>query len=148
MTPLDLTKTPPRKAACADGGMIYLGRTIDKVRASLPGGNPGPFIVGSDEVPTTMSLYLFRVLKTDEEEFRDVVGRAASEDDVVAWVRSKATPEKIARWNAWIDGFRIKDLPPENVDFFLRSNATARGLPSDTLVIDALDYEDSADRAQ
>jgi hypothetical protein len=127
--------------------MIYLGRTIDKVRASLPGGNLGSFIVGSDEVPTTMSLYLLRVLKTTEEEFREVVTHAESEDDVVAWVRAKAAPEKIARWNAWIGGYRVADLPPENVDFFFRSNATARGLSTETRVIDALDYEDSATTA-
>lgn len=144
MTPLDLTKAPPRKAVCDDGGMIYLGRTIDKVRATLPGGNPGEFIIGSPEVTSTMSLYLFHVLKTTEDEFRDVVRNAASEDEVVTWVHGKASPEKRARWNAWISGFRIADLAEENKPFFDRTNPSTNALPRDTVLIEALDYEDTA----
>ncbi len=90
-----------------------------------------------------MSLYLFHVLKTTEGEFRNVVRDAAAEDDVIAWVRARATPEKIARWNAWIGAYRIQDLPEENKPFFERSNPSTRDLARDTLVIDALDYEDS-----
>jgi hypothetical protein len=146
VSPLDLAKSPPRTAACDDGGMIYLGRTIDKVRATLPGGNPGPFLVGSDQVTSTMSLYLFHVLKTTEEEFRSVVRDAATEDDVIAWVHGKAPPEKRARWNAWISSFRIRDLPEENKPFFDRSNPSTQTLSRDTLVIEALDYEDASSR--
>ncbi len=91
-----------------------------------------------------MSTHLLHVLKTTEEEFREVVRSAASEDDVFAWVRSRATPEKIARWNAWIDGFRLKDLPAENVAFFDLSNPATRDLSRDARVIDALDLEDEA----
>lgn len=142
MSPLDLTKEPPRTAVCDDGGIVYLGRTIDKVRATLPGGNAGAFIVGTPEASSTLSLYLFRVLKTTESEFREVVRNAASEADVVAWVRARMSPEKVERWNAWIGTFRIQDLPEENKPFFDRSNPSTRTLPRDTLVIDALDYED------
>lgn len=143
MTPLDLTKTPPRKAVCDDGGMIYLGRTIDKVRATLPGGNPGEFIVGSPEATSTLSLYLLRVLKSTEDEFREVVRNAATEADVVAWVDARTTPEKRARWNEWIAGFRIRDLPEENKPFFDRSNPSTKALSREMLVVDALDYEDA-----
>lgn len=91
-----------------------------------------------------MSLYLYRVLKTNENEFRDVVRDAVTEDDVVAWVHARATPEKIARWNAWIGSFRIADLPEENKPFFDSTNPATRGLSRETLVIDALDHEDEA----
>lgn len=142
MSPLDLTKIKPRKATCDDHGIVYLGRTIDKVRASLPNGDIGVYLIGSNAVSTTMSRYLFHVLKTTEEEFCEVVRRAESEDEVVDWVHRRAAPEKIERWNSWINGFRLMDLPADIEAFFFKSNPSTVDLPRVTRVIDALDYED------
>jgi hypothetical protein len=41
MTPLNLTVHPPRVPRAELDGLIFLPRTIDKVRATLPGGDIG-----------------------------------------------------------------------------------------------------------
>ncbi|MBV8689631.1 MAG: DUF5069 domain-containing protein, partial [Candidatus Eremiobacteraeota bacterium] len=43
MEPLDLSKAPPRSPKLQLDGLVMLPRTIDKLRASLPGGNLGPY---------------------------------------------------------------------------------------------------------
>lgn len=45
MKPLDLTKTSPRSPREQLVGLVFIPRTIDKMRALLPGGNPGKYHV-------------------------------------------------------------------------------------------------------
>ena len=44
MTPLDLTNRQPRGPRELLGGFPMLARTIDRARASLPGGTLGPYV--------------------------------------------------------------------------------------------------------
>jgi hypothetical protein len=71
--------------------IVFLARTIDKVRAQLPGGVLGSSLVTSEEFQT-MSAALFRRLGIDEAEFRKLVGEAGDEREVVDWVLSHTTP--------------------------------------------------------
>jgi hypothetical protein len=43
MKPLDLSTRPPRSGLEKLGGFYLLARTIDKIRAHLPGRNPGEY---------------------------------------------------------------------------------------------------------
>ncbi len=45
MDALDLTTHPPRSPNLRLGGLLMLARTIDKLRASLPGGNLGVYYI-------------------------------------------------------------------------------------------------------
>jgi Domain of unknown function (DUF5069) len=47
MEPLDLSTRPPRSGLEKLGGFYLLARTIDKIRAHLPGGNPGEYPVSA-----------------------------------------------------------------------------------------------------
>ncbi len=66
---------------------MLMPRTIDKLRAFLPGGNPGGYWIDGPIVG--ISGYLLHRLGIDERELRDAVAAAASEDEVAAWLRER-----------------------------------------------------------
>ncbi|MDQ6780881.1 MAG: DUF5069 domain-containing protein [Candidatus Eremiobacteraeota bacterium] len=80
MQPLDLTKQPPRSPRVQVGGLVMIARTIDKLRASLPGGNPGSY-----KMPGFSAEILER-LGVSEDALRGVIAKAESEDAVLAWL--------------------------------------------------------------
>ena len=54
-----------------------MARTVDKLRAQLPGGNIGPYKIAG------MSLRLLRALEVTEDDLRAAVAQAATDQDVV-----------------------------------------------------------------
>lgn len=97
MDPLDLTQSPPRSPYAELGGLYMLARTIDKIRATLPGGNLGSYqIVG-------FSQRLFERLGIAEDDLRAVVALAAGDDEVAAWVRKHSDPSAYANINAALE---------------------------------------------
>jgi hypothetical protein len=94
MTPLDLTTSRPRKARDAVAGIVFLPRSIDKARATLPGGRLGDYTIpGFTET-------MLKNCGITVDDFVAAVRDAATDDDVAAWVRSHATPGGV---DAWID---------------------------------------------
>ena len=144
MRPLDLTTQRPRRATdTSAGGIVFLARTIDKVRAQLPGSVLGSSLVTSEEFQT-MSAALFRRLGIDEAEFRKLVGEAGDEREVVDWVLSRTTPETIAKWNERIGGLCIEHLDHETKRHLKSLSPTVVSLPENTPILEALDREDDA----
>ena len=134
MEPLDLTKSAPRSPWDQLAGAYMLPRTIDKLRALLPGGN-----VGAYRIPG-FSEGLLRVIGCTEDELRDVVARANGDDDVAAWVSPRLDREKLARYNERVSTRRLADLDdPE--DFFTRY-PIARNMPKDRTLFDMLLEDD------
>ena len=112
-----------------------LARTIDKLRASLPGGNMGVYrIPGFSEA-------LLRAIGAEEEELRGVVARAANDDEVAAWVTSRADPARLERYNDRSSKRTIADVE-DKPDFFRRYPGTEK-LALDTPLFDALDKDDA-----
>jgi hypothetical protein len=96
MQPLDLTTAPPRAPRESLAGVVFLPRTIDKVRATLPGGELGAYnIPGFSEM-------LLEALGIDAVAFTAVVADAAGDDDVARFVETSTSPERVAAWNAMI----------------------------------------------
>jgi Domain of unknown function (DUF5069) len=87
MEPLDLSVRPPRSCYEELDGLMLLPRTIDKMRALLPGGNPGVYLINA-HIPG-VSGYLLGRLGVTEDEFRDAVIAAEDDDGVAAWLRSR-----------------------------------------------------------
>jgi hypothetical protein len=141
MEPLDLSCSPPRKAVSDEYGICFLARTIDKIRATLPGGNIGPYRIAADEV-TTLSAHLFEHLGVTEDAFRAVVANAQSEDEVVAWVRQHLTDHSIDSWNRWVRSLTIANISDRGRQSLVRTNPSAAMLPASTPILDALDIED------
>jgi hypothetical protein len=110
MEPLDLESRPPRSPREQMLGVYFLPRTIDKIRAELPGGKPGGYIVIG---PDSMSAYLLHKLRIAVNDLREVVAHAADEDEVVAWLRERIDPAVVEQLNAKLLGSRIDAAPPE-----------------------------------
>ena len=90
-------------------GVCFLPRTIDKVRGSLPGGKLGGYLVEE----STMSSYLLHKIGVSFEELREIVARAASEDEIAAALRGRIDPAVAEQVNAKLAKSSIADAPPE-----------------------------------
>ncbi len=136
MEPLDLTARPPRSPSVRLGGLTMLPRTIDKLRASLPGGQLGAYYIRG------FSAMLLGELGIDEETLRSVVAKAKDEDEVAAWVREHSDPSRYDEINALLRKRRIADRL-DDAEFVARyPSITALSLPHDMPLIDMLDYDD------
>ena len=96
MEPMNLSNKPPRLPRAELAGVIFLPRSIDKARATLPGGDPGPY-----NIPGYTQMMLER-LGISVEAFMVAVAAAASDDEVGEFVRKNTTQEKIDDWNGWV----------------------------------------------
>jgi hypothetical protein len=136
MDALDLTKTPPRapRAPLAGLELIMAARTVDKVRASLPGGNLGAY-----QMPG-FSTRMLEAIGIGEDDFRAEVMRASTDAEVASWIRERTTPEKIAASNAALEERRVKDRLDDET--WRKKYPHAVNLPPDTMLIDMLSKDD------
>lgn len=104
MEPLDLTKAPPRSPKVQLDGLAMLPRTIDKLRATLPGGNPGVYKISG------FSETLLDTIGVKEDDIREAVRRAESDDDVAKWLREHADTGKYAGFNEYILKRSVDDV--------------------------------------
>jgi hypothetical protein len=139
MDALDLTKKPPRSPWVKIGGAYMLARTIDKLRAKLPGGN-----IGLYRVAPGFSERLLAAIGCSEKELSDAVARAKSDDEVVAWVRAHADIARLEKFNEAVSKRRIADV--DDVAAFKGRYPIIgeKRFPDDTLLFDLLDRDDAA----
>lgn len=76
----DLRQHPPRGPHEQLAGLVFLPRTIDKVRAKLQG------TLGLYRVAPGISGYLFEWLGITEETFTEVVRVSKDDEEIAAWV--------------------------------------------------------------
>jgi hypothetical protein len=145
MKPLDLTVRPPRGPRETLLGCAFLPRTIDKMRAELPGGKLGAYVVTGKH---TISGWLLHKLKIDPDEMRGVVGRAASEDEVVAWLRERVDPAAAAEITAKLEASRVDTLPPQHWEFVAERHPMLRTRSDLTTTYELLEADDAANFAE
>jgi hypothetical protein len=107
MEPLDLTKHAPRSPKEQLAGVMFLARTIDKIRASLPGGKLGGYHIPGG------SSRMMEVLGITPEQLTEAVKNASTEDDVAAWVKANANFANVAAFNERFLNLRFADLDAE-----------------------------------
>lgn len=96
MTPLDLRIAPPRPGRVQLDGLVFMPRTIDKLRAQAAGGNIGAYkLSGLSEVMCTM-------VGISVDHLRSVVHRMATDDAAAGWLRANADVAAYERWNTWL----------------------------------------------
>ena len=136
MNALDLTKRPPRSPRELLPGLDLLmaARTVDKIRATLPGGNIGSYQI------TGFSSRLLERLGIVESLLREAVAGAASDAEIAQWIAAHSDAGRYAEINAALEratvGERLSD--PE----FVARYPIARRLPPDTSRLDLLVADD------
>jgi hypothetical protein len=136
MDALDLTRHPPRSPRELLPGLDLLmaARTVDKIRATLPGGNLGQYQI------TGFSSSLLNRLGIVEGLLREAIAQASSDREVADWIVQHSKPESYAEVNASLErptvGERLDD--PE----FLRRYPVARRLAPESSRLDLLIADD------
>jgi len=137
MEPLNLTRRPPRSPRQFLPGLelFMLARTVDKIRATLPGGNIGEYQI------TGFSSSLLNALGISEAVLRKVIAEAGSDEEVAAWIREHTDAVRYAEINAKLEGRTVGDRlnDPE----FLRRYPKAKNLPPETSRLDHLIADDA-----
>ena len=136
MDSLDLTKKPPRSPYELLGGLLLLARTIDKVRATLPGGNVGAYRIQG------FSKQLLDKLAIGEDDLRAVVSLAGSDAEVAAWVRKHSDPETYAAINVAFERETIASR--SDPEAYFKRYPVARPLPPETPLLRVLELDDAA----
>jgi hypothetical protein len=133
MKPLDLTVAPPRSPRAELGGITFLPRSIDKVRASLPGGQLGEYTIPG------FTQVMFDTFGLSLDSFTAIVAQASSDTDVWNQVRAQITPEMIEKWHAFV-------LPRQprggNREEALQAYPWLKSRPDLILALDVLEEDD------
>jgi len=87
MDPLDLRTRPPRSGYVELDGLMLMPRTIDKLRAFLPGGHPGVYFLNGQI--KGISGYLLERLGISQEDLFAVVRSAKDEAEIAQWLRER-----------------------------------------------------------
>ena len=123
MEPLDLTVRPPRGCYEELDGLMFMPRTIDKMRAMLDGGKKGEYIINAQV--TGISGFLLECLGITEAEFREAVERAPDDEAVAAWLRTRVDTGLYPKLNATMARIEAKHASdPEFVRKFYKETLT------------------------
>jgi len=139
MTPLDLRSHPPRGVRETILGYYFLPRTIDKLRAELPGGDMGPFL----NHDTGFSAYVVRRLGLDMNEFREAVNRAPDEAAVVEWLAGRIDPAGAPTLNAKLETFVIERMSPKDQVLVRERHPVLAKRPDLLKLLDVIEADDA-----
>lgn len=140
MTPLDLRSRPPRGPRETTLGYYLLPRTIDKLRAELPGGHLGAYL----NHDTGFSAYLVRRLGLDMNELRKVVADAPDEAAVEQWLATRIDPAAAPALNAKLDTFVVERMSLDNQLLIRERHPVMAGRSDLSKILDILEAEDEA----
>jgi Domain of unknown function (DUF5069) len=140
----DLTKEAPRSPHTRVGGYMILGRTIDKCRALL-WGNIGEYHF---DCPLDNMLFGWKGIKGDD--FKAVVERGASDEEIAKWVDENGTRKSEQEKRAWCEEM-AKANPyqdPEKRDWYVEQLQPLGLDPKTTPLFDWLDADDKVSYAK
>jgi hypothetical protein len=138
LTPLDLRTHPPRPVRDTILGFYLLPRTIDKLRAELPGGNLGAYV----NHDTGFSAYVVRRLGLDMNDFREAVAAARGESDVVAWLAARIDVTFAPALNAKLESFVVERMSAEDQLLIRERHPVMAQQPELSIVLDILEADD------
>lgn len=136
MTPLDLTKQPPRSPRDELGGLCMLPRMIDVARAKLPGGNIGTYQIGRG-----MSGLVLAHLGASVDEFVECVAAAANDAEVAARFCGRRTSAEDRLLNVKLRRITVADVPADLRPSFEKFYGA--DLPRERRVFDVLEEDDA-----
>lgn len=109
MIGLDLRIQPPRAPREQLDGLIFMPRTIDKIRATLPGGHLGPY-----HIAPGLSHLLLGIIGVQLPALRTAVMLANADADVARWLRAYADTSQYARANETLTQFRHENIAAQH----------------------------------
>lgn len=113
MESLNLSLSPPRSPHQRLAGIVFGARLVDKLRASLPGGERAGYL------PVTgFSLVWAHYTKIDLKQLREVVASATTESEVESWVEDRTRTLDKDAINAKMTNWNISRMPAEYVGLF------------------------------
>jgi Domain of unknown function (DUF5069) len=138
MRPLDLRVQPPRAPRETLLGCYLLPRTIDKLRAELPGGCTGNYLNGE----TGFSAFVVKRLGLSMDDFRAVVAGAADGAEVVAWLAARIDPALAPALNAKLESFVVERMSPADQLLVRERHPVLAERPELSKILDILDADD------
>lgn len=138
MTPLDLRTHAPRSPRDTILGFYFLPRTIDKLRAELPGGDLGRYL----NHDRGFSAYVVKRLGLDMNEFRRAVAEAEDEAAVVDWLAARVDITSAPAINAKFETFVVERMSDEDQALIRRRHPVMADRPELSKVLDILEADD------
>ena len=139
MRPLDLRTRPPRGPREMLLGFYFLPRTIDKLRAELPGGNLGDYL----NHDTGFSAYVVRRLGLDMNEFRRAVAEVPNEAAIVEWLAARIDASAAPALNAKLETFVVERMSAEDQVLVRQRHPVMALRPELSKLLDVLDADDA-----
>ena len=142
MEALDLSIRPPRSPYAQMHGIYMMPRTIDKMRAQLPGGKLGPYSLGTTFGPG-LSILLLEGLGVSEEDLFQFVQQVRAEEEIADWLRRTFDLPSKTHINEMLLGPTVEDalsLIPGPV--FHEFYPAAKNRPKTTPMFDVLLEDD------
>ena len=136
MTPIDLTKQPPRSPREELGGLCMLPRMIDVARAKLPGGDIGQYQIGRG-----MSGLVLRHLEMEVGDFVELVRNAKDDEEVGAQLSGRKTDKENRMVSLRLRRVTVADVPDDLRESFTRFYGA--DFPREKRVMDILEEDDA-----
>jgi Domain of unknown function (DUF5069) len=89
-------KTFPRRGREALGDFLWLARAFDKARAKAAGTHDGYIY------PCPMDRAVLRRWGVNPREFIAALGQCQTDDQILAWLSARVTPDRMQAANAWM----------------------------------------------
>jgi hypothetical protein len=138
LTPLDLRTHRPRSVRATILGFYLVPRTIDKLRAELPGGNLGPYV----NHDTGFSAYVVRRMGIEMNDFRNAVAAAPDEDTVVAWLAARVDTALAPMVNAKLESFVVERMSAEDQALVRERHPVMEQRSDLSVILDILEADD------
>lgn len=138
MTPLDLRRAPPRTPRSMLLGFYFLARTVDKLRAELPGGYMGHYL----NHDTGFSAFVVKRLGLDMNELRAAVARADDEAELTAWLAARIDPANAPTLNAKLETFVVERMSAEDQELVRARHPVMAQRPDLAKILDILEADD------
>jgi len=139
MTPLDLRRRAPRGPRETLLGFYFLARTIDKLRAELPGGNSGGYV--NEE--RGFSAYVVKRLGLDMNELREAVAAAPDEPALVEWLSARVDLAAAPALNAKFETFVVERMSDDDKALVRRRHPVMAARPELSKILDILEADDA-----
>ena len=139
MEALDLRKQRPRSGYVELDGLLVMARTIDKLRAQLPGGHPGVYYINGQI--KGISGYLLERLGVDEADLLKAVASAKDEAEVAAWLREHTDASQYPTINETLRRIKPKHSQDEAVFRAIYAETLAEH-PEIEHIMDIVDADD------